>query len=43
MYSGKLANFYILEMNFRFSFHLLDIFLKKAVIQDTGSDNVDNF
>lgn len=43
MVPGKLANFYALEMNFRFPFHLLDIFLKKAVIQDTGSDKVDNF
>lgn len=43
MCSGKLANFCLVEMNFAFSFHLLDIFLKKAVIQDPGFDKVDNF
>ena len=43
MCSEKLANFYVVEMNFVFSFHLLGRFLKKAVIQDPGSDKVDNF
>lgn len=31
------------QMNFTFSFHPLDIFFKKAVIQDPGSGKVDNF
>lgn len=36
---GKL----LLEINFIFSFHLFDMFLKKAVIQDPGSDKADKF